>query len=201
MKETKRYNTILITPGACGTFMLADIVGIRILNNGAESYKRHRRDPNITNADHMIYMYSNPYDTILSYHRRGFINNPEINPHCLNMDGDVNYLLKNKNLSLEKFLSLDKDPFMIEDHFFKYYNYNERKYNIMFVKYESLEKNINKVLEWLNSSDKIGKFNFKKRNSEWKRQPIKIKELLNDKFGKHKEFLDSIPDIIIKNKQ
>jgi len=200
MSQSKKYNTILITPGASGTFMLKDLVGMETLNNGAKSYKRHRRDPNITNADHIIYMYSNPYDTILSYHRRGFINKPEINPHCYNMDGDVNYLLKNKNLPLENFLSLPKDPFMVEDHFLKYYNFNERKYNIMFVKYESLEKNIIKVLEWLNSSDKLSNFNFKKRNSNWKDQPKKMQELLNNKFGKHKEFLDSIPDIIIKNK-
>jgi hypothetical protein len=193
-----KYNTVLITPGACGTTMMAELVGLRTLNNGQFDYRRHRRDPDIRDADHVIYMYSNPYDKILSFHRRGFFSNPA---HCQHADGDIEYFMKHTDCTLEEHLKLPIDPFGIEEHFHNYYNFDDRKYNIMFVKYESLENTIPDVLKWLNSSHRLSEFKFKKRNSDWNDQPENIKELLEKKFGNHKRFLDTLPDIFYKNKK
>ena len=193
-----KYNTVLITPGACGTTMMAELVGLRALNNGKYDYKRHRRDPDIRDATHVIYMYSNPYDKILSFHRRGFLSNIT---HCIHVDGDVEYLKKRTDYTLEEHLKLPIDPFGIEEHFHNYYDFDDREYNIMFVKYESLEKTIPDVLKWLNSSHMLSEFKFKNRNSDWNEQPENIKELLEKKFGNHKRFLDTLPDIIYKSKK
>lgn len=207
-----KYNTFLVTPGACGTHMMARLIGLREHSNGrvapttveaahaTAKYSRHRRNPDIRDADHVIYMYSNPYDTILSFHRRGFFNGPG---HCQHIDGDVEYFMKHVSggCTAEEYLKLPIDSFGIEDHFYSYYNFDDRKYNIMFVKYESLEKTIPEVLKWLNSSHKLSEFKFKKRNSDWTDQPENIKELLEKKFGNHKRFLDTLPDVFYRNKK
>lgn len=192
------YNTVLITPGSSGTNMLANLVGIEKLNNGKKNYDRHRRDPDIKGVDKIIYMYSNPYDMIISFHKRGFFNDLQ---HCKNMYGDVEGLKEKLGCSLEEYLKFYKDFFKIEDHFFSYYNYEERKYDIMFVKYESIQNNIPFVLKWLNSEHKEEEFVFKKRNSNWKEQPENIKNLLKNKFGDFYDFLDGLPDLFIFNEK
>lgn len=190
-----KYKTVLITPGASGTYMLSDLVGINHLNNGILNFNRHRRNPDIKNCSHVIYLYSNPYDTILSYHRRGFTNDIM---HCKHMEGDVNFLKKNLTDNLLSHLNLEIDPFNIKDHFMGYFNFDKRNYKIMFVKYENLDKHINEVLRWLNSEDKISNFFFKKRNSKWGNESEEVKILLKKRFGQHKEFLDKLPSIIYK---
>lgn len=188
------YNTVLITPGAAGTFMMADLIGIKNLNNNIQGFNRHQKNPDIKNCTHVVYLYSNPYDTILSYYRRGFMSNII---HCMNMGGDVEFFQKNKTNNLIEFLKLDKEPFEIEKHFLNYYHFNDRKYKIMFVKYEYLTNHIEKVLEWFNSKEKIKDFSFTERNSKWQNQDDEVKKLLKQKIGSHKDFIDSLPSMFI----
>lgn len=200
-------STYLQTMGGAGTYAIHDFlkkVKGKVITKGVEGKNNpHSRNPkyqeywNHKYNGKVVYLYSNPYDTILSFYRRGFFNN--IN-HYKNLE--CNNLNKIKlGLSLEEFLKNGEDYFQLEEHFKNWYNYKDRYYDIMFIKYEKLEKNIISFMSWFDISEKDAlKFKVKKRNSDWRNENDNIKKGLKHIYGDFKQFLDELDDKIIFKK-
>lgn len=197
MKQHK--GAVLVTPGAAGTYMMAKLVGNKkYLNGGLDFYNRHHHTGIIKNVEKVIYLYSNPYDTILSFHSRKFMNSPF---HCTYMGGDVQFLNRNLGLNLRDFLNLKYDPFLLEKHFNNYYNIAGKYYSLMMVKYESLPDHIDIVLDWLNRSECRKNFEFIPRKSKWYEQPQVIQDLLKHTWGNLMEFQTKLPPCLIVDKK
>lgn len=195
-----RDKTVLVTMGACGTYMMKDLIHPISLSSDIKNFNRHRRDPNIKGVDKVVYLYSNPYDTILSYHRRGFMTKNGAG-HCYYIGGDCVFLNNNLNLNLINFLKLEYDPFKLKDHFLGYLNFQERGYDILFVKYEFLNKYIDTVLDWFGCDQIATKFQLKNRKSNYQNQPSEVQYFLKKTWGDLMDIQSDMPEAkIIKKK-
>lgn len=191
-------SAILITPGAAGSYMMAQLVGgSKYLNGGIEFFNRHHHTGIINNVNKVIYLYSNPYDTILSFHSRKFMDSSN---HCTYLGGDVQFLNRNLGLGLEEFLSLRYDPFFLKQHFNSYYINGGEQYSLMMVKYESLPENIDIVLEWLDRSECRENFNFIPRISKYQEQTKHIQSLLEYTWGDLMQQQSELPNCLIFDK-
>ena len=192
-------NAALVTQGSAGSTWFKSILGAKTLAGNCKSFtNRHIHTAIVPDVKKIVYIYSNPYDTILSYYRRKFMSNTI---HCRHMGGDVDFLSKHTGLSLLDFLSLEYDPFMIERHFKNYYYNEDRTYDLMMVKYEHIPNYIEDILEWFDSSHKINEFQFKSRKSNYKDQPQKIQELLEKTWGNLMAFQQKLEPFIIMEKK
>ena len=185
----------MITPGAAGTYYMKDFLGKSYNPLG---WNPHRRNPRMPDnfKGRMVYLYSNPYTTILSYHRRGFLRKPFT--HCLNIEGDLSYLSQKAIWSLEDFLEGGYDAFKIQEHFMKWYDFKDRNYDIMFIKYECLPQLIGQLLEWYELPQSLAnRFDFKNRNSSYEAQSENIQKKLRRIFEEYAAFLHNLPDVQI----
>lgn len=185
-----------VSPGGCGSCSIRYFVGPTL---NQEPWNAHQRNPDKVPADteHLVYLYNNVYDTVLSYYRRNFMKYPY--DHCKHMSGNLNILKKKREWSLEDFLKLESDPFKIEEHFYGWFNYRKHPCPILFFKYESLERNKVKLLEWYGvSKEKAMTYPVKKRNSDWRSQPKYIIELLEKNYGEFFNYQKTLEDMIYK---
>lgn len=185
----------MITPGSAGTYYMRDFLG---KHYNPLRINPHRRDPKMAPSfkGRMAYLYSNPYDTVLSYHRRGFMARPF--EHCRHIGGDFNGLKQRPSWILQDYLDNGIDYFRLENHFRTWFDFQKRTYDIMFIKYESLPKTINKLLEWYELDSSLAKnFNFKRRHSAWQSCPESIKNGLERIYGSFKRRLDGLDNIVI----
>lgn len=185
----------LISHGGCGTAWFLNGIKLSL----PAGWITHSRDPNIENFEpynirKMIYLYGDPYNTILSYHRRGFISDPDAK-HCRHMNGDYNGLIKFKSRNLQGFLNNGYDFFRLEDHVNTWMNYTNRKYKIMFVKYESLPQTLPEITKWLGIEDR--QLVPVKRISDWEKSEGKVKDGLHKMFGKYRERWLQFEDLIV----
>lgn len=91
-----------------------------------------------------------------------------------------------------------KDLFMFEEHFLSWYN--QKEYPIIFINSRKIYQpfNIKKLCNFLNIGD-INLGELKKRNSNWKEQPISDKNKLIKIYGKFNDFLLKLDPVIIRN--
>lgn len=191
----------LVSPGGCGTFFMRDVVLRENYNKffEAEKANTHRPNPNMPPnfKGKIIYLYSNPYNMILSFFKRGFLKSPYL--HCKYIGGNLAEISKKEEWKLQEYLENGIDFFNLEKHFHNWFEFSQRNYEIMFVKYEFLQYSIEKILDWYGLPDRIDYFksNFRKRKSNWTNQKIEIIEGLYKIYGSHKEFLDGLAEIEI----
>ena len=120
--------TYLITPGAAATTYLEKLLGSKAVRGGNVKFNKHTRTP--PGDGLIVYMYANPYDTIISFAKRGFLADDKA---CKNLGGDLKAMHKFLNLStpssqlanehstgLGRYLANEVDVFKFEDHFNTY---------------------------------------------------------------------------------
>ena len=95
-----------------------------------------------------------------------------------------------------------KDPyeaFHYKEHADGYLYNHSRKYDLMFIKYESLKDTniMNSVKEFWNLSDSHQDFKFKQRSSNWMDCSEEIKELFDKKYGNLMKWYNNLPDYSI----
>jgi len=184
---SERY---IITPGACGTHALIDFMG--------SSYSKrdhHRRNSNSFQANSkIVYLFANPYDTILSFFRRNDQGGKFLESHCKHMEGNDGYFHK-KKITLEEFLKDPNDPFMLEDHYLEYVNNVNRNYDLLVVRYDTLKyEGPKSIIDFWGLDIDPSKFKFIKRNSCWTDQSEEIQDLFYQKYGKFKDMYDQLPN-------
>jgi hypothetical protein len=199
-------STVLITPTSSGSGLIRDLITPPVANGGEGSrIKRHQLNPEM--PDHIsrvLYLYSHPYNCLISYLKRGFARMGGIFSPPELQDEFEGIMAGNKNgMGLYDYLSRGKDYAGIENHFQSYFSYEERKYDIMFVKYESLPETIEDVLDWFQLSEAekqrcLKEFNFTERKSDWNTENEDVKKALETILGNHALFISNLPDVTIK---
>ena len=187
---------LLITQGSCGTYALRNAVGEHY--NKIDGWNTHSRNPEVTPQNsRVVYLFANPYDTILSYFRR---DKEEFNSqggflfaHVEHIGGDTEYFKKPDNRLLENFVKDDYDPFFLSSHLESWVLNESRNYALKIMKYESLA--VNGIVPFMDYWDlpKEVSFNFKQRNSAWQRESPEIQTALRQKYGDLFDIYESIP--------
>lgn len=186
-----------LSPGGCGSCALEDFFG-KAINYPRESWNAHERNFTKPEAGSKVaYIFADPCNIVLSYFRRGFLNAPYY--HCRHIDGDVNSLSQKNSWGIaDYFLLMDTDPFKLRDHFFGWYNNKNRDYDIMFIRYETLNDNLEELCKWYSfDTEKCKNFTFKQRNSDWKTSTEFVQLHLERLYGDFRNELLQLPDVII----
>lgn len=200
-----------ISPGGCGTYALKNLFGDHINTfkeqsgflvgpypDGLFRFNPHQRCcESIEEGSRAVYVYGNPFNIILSYFRRNFLVAPY--HHCQNIGGDLDALMQRTSWNLEAYFSLmENDPFKLREHFYGWFEHKERSYDIMFVRYESLDSSLPEICKWYNFDESKGRdFVFKKRNSDWSESPKFVIENLERLYGQFNKELSELPNILI----
>ncbi len=202
----------IISQGGCSSWAIMRWAGtpFPIMIDGFE-YNAHGRDPNhisfLQNAhpidkkksykenDRVLYVIANPYDyTIYCLNKvLGWTLS-----HVAQAQSDFEYFEKNKP-NLIEYLRDPYDAFLYKEHAEGYLNNDSRKYDLMFIKYESLKDNdiMNRVKKFWNLSDSHPDFEFKQRSSNWMDCSEEIKELFDKIYGNLMKWYNSLPDYSI----
>lgn len=191
-------NKFLLSVGSSSQTYLRKVLDGVIVPHSENGWIGHERDASLPflKGSKVMYVFTDPFEVILSYNRRGFLNHEC--PHIDNIRGDADYFRSKNNWTLEKFLDNEYDFFGIEQHFYNWYNHKKRDYDIMFIKYEHLKDNFDKVCDWYEVGyEYCDKYEFKKRNSNVSDQKPEILDGLENIFGDFRKKLESLPNIII----
>jgi len=106
------FTNALVSSGGAGTHFVNNTARTLFHPKGWKTHaKKNVKQPV---PYRIVYLYSNPFDQIISFARRGFLNNHN---HIRNMHGDVDNLSKEGPWILETYLEHGIDYFQIEDHF------------------------------------------------------------------------------------
>ena len=171
-----------LSPGGCGSCALEDFFGNNI-NFPRDSWNAHQRDPSLPEAGSQVgYIFADPYNVVLSYFRRGFLQYPY--DHGKHISGDMSILMARPSWTMEDFFRLPSDPFRLQDHMEGWWNRPQRDYNIMFIRYETLTQHLPELCQWFGLSPERAKhFEFIPRNSDWEQQSGFVKENLERMYG------------------
>lgn len=142
----------------------------------------------IPNDAKIVYLFAHPFDTMLSFERRGFLESYDM--AVANLQGDYEKYRKLKITSLKEYLSHGHDLFMFGHHFNTFYNLPNR---VLFIKYESLGENMKFLSRWANVSVDSDE-PFIDRNSDFtKCDCITLKGLINT-HGAWADHYNSLPN-------
>lgn len=186
----------LITQGCTGTYALINSVGKHFNRGCNPSINHHHRNPNYKifgKNSRVVYLMCNPYDYVLSCFSR-WENTDGIRSHNQQCGGDNEYYISKNYKGLEDFLSDPYDCFKYKEHADGYLYNDQRKYNLLFAKYEVLsECGIKPILDFWNLDNDPNCFKFKQRSSNWKNESQKIKDLLEFKYGDVMKWYEELP--------
>ena len=187
-------NYYQVSPGSCGSCALEELFKGRI--NTLPWNAHERSAPSPAEGSKVCYLFTDPYNIILSYFRRNFLVSPY--DHAHHISGALDVLSERSSWDISSFLDLPEDPFMLESHFDGWYNHSQRNYDIMFLRYDSLKETLPSLCEWYGyPSGKSLEFTFKPRASDWTKQPPHIQEGLHRMYGSFREKILSLPHVTV----
>jgi hypothetical protein len=192
---------LLITQGCTGTYSIINSIGDYFnFGKGHGKINHHCRNPNMDpernisfDDSKLVYLFCNPYDYTLSSFNRGskFIINHNSYEQC---NADYEYFKLNTRQTLIEYLKDPYDAFLYKEHAFGYLKNHDRKYNLLFMKYESLsEFGISPLISFWELNVNSNIYKFKKRKSNWQNETEEVKELLVKKYGDVMEWYESLP--------
>lgn len=91
----------------------------------------------------IVYLFAHPFDTLLSFERRGFLKDYGL--AVSNLQGDVEGYELFDVSNLKEYVKTKMDFFMFGNHFHRFYNLPN---NVLFIKYEALKDNIDFISDW-----------------------------------------------------
>lgn len=158
----------------------------------------------VNTGDKVVYMASNPFDWVcamFNVNKKPGKGDFLISQTRFN-EGNWEYFLDKEQLDIDYYLTnMSKDEFGFKEHIENFINYDERHYDLLFFKYESLEKyGMDVILDFWNLENN-NTFKWRKRSNSWKNLSDKTKKLLEDKYGDVMEWFDSLPEYKIYSKQ
>jgi len=186
-------NKYLLSTGGVGTVYIRKLLGLKKTNERG-LVSPHSPDPTIVKpGGRPVYVFGDPLNQVLSLHRRHFMRSPYM--HCKHVGGDINGLRQRKEWTLQQYLSNGIDYFRIAEHLFRWIDFAERNYTIMFVKYSGLSKYMPRVGKWWNVS--TAAFQFRKRRSDWRKIPEKQQLLLKAMFCDSRKRILALPTCFV----
>lgn len=197
----KNIEVIIVSAGGVGTtFLMKEIAKYKTTNCSSNSDGiKHSMIPPISKNKKLkvIYVFGDPIMACISLFRRNY---------HFTQSKAVQKFQKKKHITpyektLNEYVQEKKDNFLFENHL---NNWNTRFtfYPTLFVKYETLFNNIDKVSDFLEMPEEF-RNNFpekKKRFSSIENIPIKTKEGLKLMYGKLSKEIDQMPEISLKTK-
>jgi hypothetical protein len=144
----------------------------------------------------VVYLYSDPFNQILSFYRRGFFNDHH---HIKSIGGDFKSISVNNNWTFDTYLKNGIDYFKIEDHFDTWRNISTNHEKI-FIKYEHLPKTVDELSKACELPDWFAttvKNDFKQRQSKWTELDEQLQSYLYNMFGDFKKRLEEYPSLMI----
>lgn len=181
-----------ITPGGCGSHWLGRFMRESCGMRFPSGWNGHARDPNKNAApeNKIIYLMADPYDTMMSFQRRGFFHN---SAHCQQMSGNMKLMQQIKEKGGLPFLiKQGQDPYEFEAHLKGWMEYDERKYDLLVVKYEHLLELIPDVLTFFNAytPERVERFrkSYVPRQGNWDEAPDDTKRGLEAIYGEYREW-------------
>jgi hypothetical protein len=192
---------LMITQGCTGTYSIIDVLGDHFnFGRGHGNINHHCRNPNLDpdrnisfEGSRLAYIFCNPYDYTISSFNRGVKFN-EVHNRPDQCNGDHEYFRDREGQSLKEYLEDPHDAYYYREHAEGYLNNPDRAYDLLFLKYESLDLyGIKPLLSfWEVNMDPL-LYKFKKRKSDWTQQPQEIKDLLHKKYGATMDWYQSLP--------
>lgn len=192
---------ILITQGCTGTYSIIDAIGDHFnFGKGHGKINHHCRNPNkdpdrniLFDDSKLVYIFCNPYDYTISSFNRGEKFN-EVHNRSDQCDGDHEYFKRRPGLSLKEYLEDPHDAFFYKEHAIGYLENHNRKYDLLFMKYEALsDYGISPLISFWNLNLNPNIYKFKKRKSDWTNENEEVKLLLKTKYGDIMNWYESLP--------
>lgn len=178
----------LISTGGVGSCAVRNYIREFIYTTDA-----HRRDPKIDIPAKIVYVYGDPRNQLLSFFRRGFMRAPYT--HCHHVRGNVEDISVLPEWTLESYLENGVDYYDLSGHLSGWLNYNQRCYEIMFVRYEAMADKMMDILQFMDIPLMPNGFEFRARSSDWTALPDKHQEQITDMFKGYPGW--NLPDILI----
>ena len=147
----------------------------------------------IPNDVKIVYLFAHPFDTLLSFERRGFLENYDM--AVANLQGDLEKYRKLKIDCLKKYVDCKQDLFMFGHHFNSFYNLPNK---VLFIKYESLSENIKFISRWTDISIDTDE-PFIERNSDFKKCDCSILKGMIDIHGAWADHYNNLPNYFTNN--
>jgi hypothetical protein len=181
--------------GGCGTTMLYDFLSNKkagVPDDYKDWYLRHTKKPpkeeRVMNGFRCIYLYSDPFNSLISIFRRGYQN--EIYRRLGNG--------KKKEWNLKEYLRNGEDVFLFKK---TYKNWTEsvRKYPILILKYETMWEYLPEIMAFVGLPKKAADdFPEKRpRSSDWRSKPDVIREQLKSIYGDLRAEIQEAPEFRI----
>jgi len=201
IKRKIHMTNLLITQGCTGTYSIIDSIGDHFnFGKGHSKINHHCRNPDMDpernisfENSKLVYIFCNPYDYTLSSFGKGtnFIVAHNSYGQC---NGDYKYFERNKTQTLIEYLKDPYDAFLYKKHALGYLENDNRKYDLLFMRYESLsEFGISPLISFWSLDVNPTVYKFRKRKSDWKNESDEIKELLEKKYGDVMRWYESLP--------
>lgn len=152
----------------------------------------HARNPNKNASpdNKIIYLTADPFDTLMSFDRRGFLISSS---HCQQMDGNMELMKKIKDGGgLSRLIELGDDPYQFESHIRGWMDFKERSYDLMIVKYEHLVELIPDILTFFGvyTDERVDKFrkSYVPRQGNWDKASPDTKRGLEAIYSDYREW-------------
>jgi hypothetical protein len=150
-----------------------------------------------------LFLIGNPYNAVLSVFRRKCQWEHErcmsFGKHWVHNYRDYTRYIISSKTGLKKYLKQGVDAFNIMDHVRNWVEYEVVGLEkIMILKYEFIPAYTNEIASFFN---KKKKFNFVDRHSNYESESDEIKAGLFKIYGEVKEYIDSLPAMILKEKR
>lgn len=191
----ENYDYRLVSSGGVGSCAVERWVADRLTMKG---WSAHQRDPRIEPQGRpvrVLYIVGNPYNQLLSFHRRGFLKAPYT--HCRHVAGDVDGLSARDEWTVEEYVRNGVDYFRLQSHFAGWWEYRARDYEIMFVRYETMPHVLDAMRLFF---CKTTPFRFEKRVSNVFGEPSAVMEGLVDMYGPFAAQVCKLPDVVVKRR-
>lgn len=178
--------------GGCGSKFLVKQIAKHTKDRDFEKYHSHLRHPTIENMEkyqYPVFLYCDPVDAIISFfHRRekitkqhGFVSKKRhgdsdwVVKHCKNIGGDFQVI--SKDWDLERFIQHGVDLFKLDEFVYNWLEFSQ-KTDILFIKYELMWENLNKIKTFLSLDNTFVK-NFEKQKQRTSKRDQITEESLN----------------------
>lgn len=175
---------IMISTGGAGTEIMQ--------YNFDFDYVSHERGMKMPSK--FLYLFAHPYNILLSFDRRNFISN---DMGIRQLQGDEGSAKLNDITNLNSYLSTGIDCFKFGEHFNNYYSQNSIG---LFVKFEGLAKNIEKVIAFLDLKRENDR-EIRERISNYKNLDNSMLNKMNNIHGKYADFFEKLPMIFTNEKK
>lgn len=150
----------------------------------------------MTSEDHVIYLYGDPVDAVLSFFGKDMKDGNFIKQHCGNLQ------VPPVTTSIQDYINNGQDAFGLFNHFVKYRNIllddTPREQKIIFIHYDALWNDTDEFLSYINLLYKKRDFPAKRKRTEKPWVTKEIRDGLEDIYSDMKKKMSELPKLVCR---